>query len=136
MTNGRRFDIVVYGATGFTGGLVVEYLAQHGPTDLKWAIAGRSQGKLLAVRDRAARKNPACRELPILSASAEDRKSLDAMASATRVVLTTVGPYVKYGLPLVLASGPGAEARIALGWPIVGGWGLATVSTLFLTPVA
>lgn len=103
MTNGRRFDIVVYGATGFTGGLVVEYLAQHGPADLKWAIAGRSQGKLLAVRERAARKNPACKELPILSASAEDPKSLDAMASATRVVLTTVGPYARYGEPLVEA---------------------------------
>ena len=103
MTNDRRFDVVVYGATGFTGGLVAEYLAENGPPDLRWAIAGRNSQKLAAVKDRVARKNPALASLPVLSASADDPASLDALAASTRVVLTTVGPYAKYGEPLVAA---------------------------------
>lgn len=100
----REFDIVVLGATGFTGKLVVEYLAntQGVKGDLKWAIAGRNRSKLEAVRDAyvAAQDRDA---LPIIEADSTDPASLDAMAQRASVVCTTVGPYAKYGTPVVEA---------------------------------
>ncbi len=98
----RPFDIVVYGATGYTGRLVAEYLASHygsrtdGP---RWAMAGRSAGKLADVRDLIG--VPA--DTPLIVADAEDSASLAAMAEQTRVVLTTVGPYQLYGEPVLAA---------------------------------
>lgn len=95
------FDIVVYGASGFTGRLVAEYLATRtgAPRDLKWAMAGRSRDKLAAVRDEIG----APKDIPLIAADAADPASLDAMLKQTRAVLTTVGPYQLYGTELVAA---------------------------------
>ena len=99
----RKFDIVVFGATGFTGALTAEYLARHAPATLKWALAGRNTEKLKMVRARLADINPVCKNLELLSADIGDAASIKAVAEATRVVITTVGPYINYGEPLVAA---------------------------------
>jgi saccharopine dehydrogenase (NAD+, L-glutamate forming) len=98
-----RLDLVLFGATGFTGRLTAQYLASHAPADLRWALAGRSQPKLAAVRDTLAAINPACAGLPLLSADVTDPASLRALAAGSRVVVTTVGPFLRYGEPLVAA---------------------------------
>lgn len=103
MAAARDFDIVVFGATGFTGELTAEYLAEHAPADCRWALAGRSTAKLEAVRTRLAAINPACAELPLLHADVSDPASLASVAASTKVVITTVGPYLQFGEPLVAA---------------------------------
>ena len=98
----RELDIVIYGATGYTGRLVAEYLSQHYADRAdapKWAMAGRSDAKLREVRDLIG----APASTPLIVADAEDPASLRAMAARTRVVLTTVGPYQLYGEPLIEA---------------------------------
>jgi short subunit dehydrogenase-like uncharacterized protein len=95
----RAFDVVVYGATGFTGGLVVDYLAEHAPSTLRWAVAGRDRSRLEAIRDRV--RVGSGREVGVVVARSDDRVSLDAMTASARVVLTTVGPYAQHGEPLV-----------------------------------
>jgi len=95
----REFDIVVYGATGFVGKLTAEYLA-HAGGSARIALAGRSPGRLEAVR---ATLPESARAWPIITADASSPSSLDEMAARTQVVVTTVGPYSKYGLPLVAA---------------------------------
>jgi short subunit dehydrogenase-like uncharacterized protein len=96
MVNDREHDIVLYGATGFVGKLTAQYLKGAGG-DARIALGGRSATKLEQVR----------RELgvdwPIVVADSGDRAALDAMAASTKVVATTVGPYARYGLPLVEA---------------------------------
>ncbi|QYJ03886.1 saccharopine dehydrogenase NADP-binding domain-containing protein [Nocardioides panacisoli] len=99
----RPYDLVLLGATGFTGGLTAEYLADHAPAGLRWALAGRNQGKLEAVRDRLAERNGSLADLPLLHADAGDAGSLAELASQTKVVATTVGPYLEHGEPLVRA---------------------------------
>ena len=102
MASARDLDIIVYGATGFTGRLVAEYLAHHYKDRKdapKWAMAGRSLVKLAEVRDLVG----APADTPLIVADASDRASLDAMAARTQVVLTTVGPYQLYGSDLVAA---------------------------------
>lgn len=96
-----EFDIIVYGASGFTGRLVAEYLAKaYGVGgEVKWAMAGRSEGKLAAVRDEIG----APKETPLVVADADDPASLKAMAERAKAVLTTVGPYQLYGEGLVAA---------------------------------
>lgn len=96
-----KLDIVVYGATGFTGQLVAEYLATHykGDASLKWAMAGRSLDKLKAVREEIG----APAETPLIVADASDEASLKAMVAQTKSVITTVGPYQFYGEPLLAA---------------------------------
>ncbi len=101
--NARPYDVVLFGATGFTGGLTAEYLAAHAPDGLRWAIAGRSQAKLERVRDRLADIDPALSELPLLLADAGDSEALAEVVATTKVVASTVGPYVEYGGPLVAA---------------------------------
>lgn len=96
---GREFDIVIYGATGFVGKLTAEYLARAGGP-ARIALAGRSADRLAAVRSSL---GESARDWPILQADASSPASLDAMAARTRVVVTTVGPYSRYGLPLVAA---------------------------------
>jgi short subunit dehydrogenase-like uncharacterized protein len=103
MPQQRSYDLVLFGATGFTGELTAEYLAAHAPADCRWALAGRNQAKLEAVRARLAAINPACAHLPLLHADVSEPESLREIAAATRVVITTVGPYVYYGEPLVAA---------------------------------
>jgi short subunit dehydrogenase-like uncharacterized protein len=93
----RDFDIVVFGATGFTGALTAEYLAAHAPTGMRWALAGRNRGKLAALRDRLGV------DVAILDADVTDAASLRRLAEASGVVVTTVGPYIRYGEPLVAA---------------------------------
>jgi len=93
----RDFDLVLYGATGFTGALVAAYLAHHAPDGLRWAIAGRNPTKLSAVADRLGL------DVPRLTADSADEASLDALAARTRVVCTTVGPYLRYGFGLAKA---------------------------------
>ncbi|WP_338446879.1 saccharopine dehydrogenase NADP-binding domain-containing protein [Pelagerythrobacter marensis] len=98
----REFDIVVYGATGYTGRLVAEHFvreygdAADGP---KWAMAGRSLTKLEEVRDAIG----APTDTPLVVADADDPAALEAMCRRTRVILTTVGPYQLYGDALVAA---------------------------------
>ncbi len=100
MTTPREFDIIVYGATGYTGRLVAEYLSQHyADGSIKWAMAGRSAAKLAEVRDLIG----AAADTPLVVADADDPASLSAMAQRTRVVLTTVGPYQLYGDALLAA---------------------------------
>jgi saccharopine dehydrogenase (NAD+, L-glutamate forming) len=103
MGSKRTYDLVVFGATGFTGELTAEYLARSAPKDCSWALAGRNHAKLEAVRDRLTAINPSCAGLPLLIAEVTDPMSLRAVAQSTRVVITTVGPFLKYGEPLVAA---------------------------------
>ncbi|MCA6112567.1 saccharopine dehydrogenase family protein [Bradyrhizobium cenepequi] len=95
-----KFDIVVYGATGFTGQLVAEYLAQHYKGDnQKWAMAGRSKDKLASVRDTIG----APADTPLIVADSSDVASLQAMVGQAKSVISTVGPYQLYGNDLVAA---------------------------------
>lgn len=95
----REFDIVLYGATGFVGQLTAEYLARAG-AGARIALAGRSPDRLSAVRDSL---SESARDWAVLTADAASPSTLDEMAARTRVVVTTVGPYTRYGLPLVAA---------------------------------
>jgi len=103
MASTRPYDLVLFGATGFTGGLTAEYLARHAPPSCRWALAGRNLAKLTAVRDRLTAINPAAADLPLLQADAADREALREVATSTRVVISTVGPYIHHGEPLVAA---------------------------------
>ncbi|HBU60879.1 MAG: saccharopine dehydrogenase [Oceanicaulis sp.] len=93
------FDVVIYGATGFTGRLVAEYLASEYGKDIAWAMAGRSEDKLKRVRDEIGAPS----DTPLIVADASDPASLKTMAERTRAVITTVGPYQLYGEALVKA---------------------------------
>ncbi|WP_373314014.1 saccharopine dehydrogenase family protein [Planosporangium flavigriseum] len=93
----RDYDIALFGATGFTGGLTAEYLAAHAPAGMRWALAGRNREKLAALRDRLGV------DVAILDADVTDATSLRRLAEVSRVVITTVGPYIRYGEPLVAA---------------------------------
>jgi short subunit dehydrogenase-like uncharacterized protein len=101
MNSSSKFDIVVYGATGFTGQLVAEYLAAQyrNDTKLKWAMAGRSLDKLAKVRDAIG----APADAPLIVADSSDPVSLKAMIDQTKSVVTTVGPYLLYGNELLAA---------------------------------
>jgi short subunit dehydrogenase-like uncharacterized protein len=105
MAGEREFDVVLFGATGFTGGLTADYLAAHGPADLRWALAGRNRRKLEAVAARLAAASPApVGPAPaLLEADAADYAALARIAESTKVVITTVGPYALHGAPLVAA---------------------------------
>lgn len=96
----REFDLVLFGATGFVGKLTAEYLTQAAPAGARIALAGRSEAKLAAVR---AELGAAAADWPLVIADSSDQASLDALAARTKVVVTTVGPYLRYGLPLVQA---------------------------------
>ena len=99
----KEFDIVVHGATGFTGRLVVEYLMARYPqgagATVRWAMGGRSAEKLAAVRDELG----APADTPLLVTDSADPASLKVLTDSTRLVLTTVGPYSLYGSELVAA---------------------------------
>lgn len=96
----RDLDVVVYGATGFVGRLVAEHLARNAPERLRIGLAGRNPAKLETVRDDLPERASGW---PIRTADAADDASLTALARSARVVITTVGPYARYGLPLVRA---------------------------------
>lgn len=101
MNPNAEFDLIVYGATGYTGRLVAEHLAQRYGVggEMKWAMAGRSQAKLEAVRDEIG----APKETPLVVADAADPARLDAMVKRAKAIITTVGPYQLYGNELVAA---------------------------------
>jgi saccharopine dehydrogenase (NAD+, L-glutamate forming) len=99
----RGHDIVLFGATGYTGALTAEYLATNAPRELRWALAGRDRDKLESVRADLAEIDPD-RPLPeLLVADVNDPASIRELAASARVVITTVGPYSEYGEPLVAA---------------------------------
>ncbi|MEU4194266.1 saccharopine dehydrogenase NADP-binding domain-containing protein [Kribbella sp. NPDC026611] len=87
----REYDVVLLGASGFTGALTAEYLQKNAPAGLKWAVAGRNKQKLEVFRK------------DVLQADVTDAASMRVLAEATKVVATTVGPYIQYGEPLVAA---------------------------------
>jgi len=95
----QEFDVIVYGATGFTGRLVAEYLQRtYGAEgDVRWAMAGRDMGKLRAVAAEIGAN------APLIAADAGDPNALDALAHRARVIITTVGPYQLYGEPVLAA---------------------------------
>ncbi|TVQ42911.1 MAG: saccharopine dehydrogenase [Wenzhouxiangella sp.] len=97
-----EFDLVLLGATGFTGRLLAEYLlSRHGADgDLRWALAGRNEDKLKAVRSEL---GSAAESLPVLTADSHDRASLDALCARTAAICSTVGPYALHGSDLVAA---------------------------------
>lgn len=97
----REFDVIVYGATGFVGELTARYLAEHAPTGTKVALGGRSETKLAATRKRLPTN---AHDWPLIIADSSSPSALDAMVARTRVVCTTVGPYLRYGEALVVAA--------------------------------
>lgn len=96
----RDSDLVVFGATGFVGKLLAAYLAEHAPAGTRIALAGRSRARLEEAR---AALPTAAAEWPLIEADASDPAAMAALAAGTRVVVTTVGPYARYGMPLVEA---------------------------------
>lgn len=100
----RKYDIVLFGATGFTGNLVAEYFARHvSAKTVKWAIAGRNSNKLEAVKIRLMHLNPECAEVGVLECNSDDLKSLEKVTKQTTIIVTTVGPFVQHGENLVQA---------------------------------
>jgi len=95
----KKFDVVIYGATGFTGKLVVEYMQNKYGSDenISWALAGRSYDKLVSVRDELGVSN----DIPLLVVDSKDIESITKMVKQTKCVLTTVGPYQLYGSDVV-----------------------------------
>lgn len=99
----RPYDILLFGATGYTGGLTAEYLARHAPAGLRWALVGRSRDRLDAVRQRLIAISGACADLSLLKVDVNDAAAVRQATRSTRVVITTVGPYIRHGEALVAA---------------------------------
>jgi short subunit dehydrogenase-like uncharacterized protein len=99
----RQYDVVLFGATGFTGGLTADYLAKNAPAEMRWALGGRNRAKLDAVAARLAAEAPTSPKPDVLVADADDAAALREIAAAARVVITTVGPYALHGWSLVAA---------------------------------
>jgi saccharopine dehydrogenase (NAD+, L-glutamate forming) len=99
----REFDVALFGATGFTGGLTAEYLAANAPAGFRWALVGRNREKLEGVRSRLAAASPQAPVPELLEAKADDATALARVAEAARVVITTVGPYALHGAGIVAA---------------------------------
>jgi short subunit dehydrogenase-like uncharacterized protein len=117
MKSSSKFDIVIYGSTGFTGRLVAEYLASHyrGDRDLKWAMAGRSLDKLASVRDAIGAPS----DTALIVADGGDPASLKAMVGQTKSVISTVGPYQLYGSELVaICAATGTDYLDLCGEPV------------------
>lgn len=104
MSQERKYDIIVFGATGFTGGLTADYLAgQPEMGKLRWALAGRTMRKLEGVRSRLAGINPDCADIDLIEIDVNFPAKLKKVVEQARVIITTVGPYIHYGEPLVKA---------------------------------
>lgn len=99
----REYDVVLHGATGFTGGLTAEYLAAHAPGGLRWAVSGRDTGRLERLRDRLRERLPEGADVGVLRADSTDPGSLRELARHARVVASTAGPYLAHGEGLVAA---------------------------------
>ena len=97
--NNREFDIIIYGASSFTGKIILDYFVEKYPPhdSFRWAIAGRNKKKLEKLTQNFDF------DIPIFIADSHDRQALDDLSKKTKVILTTVGPYAKYGTDLVFA---------------------------------
>ncbi|WP_024794936.1 saccharopine dehydrogenase family protein [Tomitella biformata] len=116
MQNSREYDLVLYGVTGFVGELTARYVAHAAPAGTKIALAGRDLGRVEAARGRLP---AAAAGWGLIQADAANADSLRQMADSTRVVVTTVGPYADYGLPLVLAcAAAGTDYADLTGEPL------------------
>lgn len=102
MTSDRPYDVVLLGATGYTGKLTAEYIQEHVDTNLKWAIAGRNASKLSTLAEELKQLNPD-RLQPAIEVVSQTTADLTPLAAKTKVLITTVGPYWKYGTPAVEA---------------------------------
>ncbi|MCY7396673.1 MAG: saccharopine dehydrogenase NADP-binding domain-containing protein [Nocardioides sp.] len=102
-TSDRPLDLVLFGATGFTGGLTADYLARTAPAGLRWALAGRSLDKLERVRDRLVAVDGRLADLELVQADTTDDAALADLVGRTKVLVTTVGPYLTLGEPLLAA---------------------------------
>ncbi|MDD9944215.1 MAG: saccharopine dehydrogenase NADP-binding domain-containing protein [Myxococcales bacterium] len=102
-SDAREFDLVLFGATGFTGGLVAKHLAAHAGPSVRLALAGRRADALNALRDRLLAAHPERAQIGVVIADVSDPDSLARMAASTRAVLSTVGPFLDYGEPVVSA---------------------------------
>ncbi|KAJ2955051.1 hypothetical protein NQZ79_g8882 [Umbelopsis isabellina] len=101
MARSRKYDLIVYGATGFTGAYTAEYIANLHNKNLKWALAGRSVAKLEKTRERLISIDPDLKNLDLLVVEASNPESIDEALKQTTVVIATVGPFVKYGTPVI-----------------------------------
>ena len=120
----RDHDIVVYGATGFVGRLTAGYLAEHAPSGVRIALGGRSQPKLERTRTEVGV------DWPLVIADSQDRNAVAALAESTRVVATTVGPYFKYGKPLLEAcAAAGTHYADLTGEVLFMRWAIDTAET-------
>lgn len=99
----RAHDVVLFGATGFVGKLTAIYLADNAPAGTHIALAGRNRDKLETLRTEIAATHPAAADFPLVIADSKDEESLRAMAESTRVVISTVGPYLRFGEKLTAA---------------------------------
>jgi len=100
MAVGHRYDVVLYGATGFTGRQTVAYFAAHAPAGVRWAMAGRDRRRLEAVRESLPAGNTS---VDVLVADGGDQAAIDTMVASTRVLLSTAGPFAVYGNKVVQA---------------------------------
>lgn len=99
-----KYDIVIYGASGFTGGLVLDYLArQVEGSSVKLAIAGRNSDKLFKIKNNLVAQLPSMFDLGVIEADSGDYESLLKLAAQAKIIISTVGPYAKYGEELVKA---------------------------------
>ena len=95
----KKYDLVVYGASGFTGQLICEYLSTHKDTfNLDWAIAGRNTDKLDLLSTQLSSEN---KKIDVLYSDSFDKTSLDSVCSQSRLIISTVGPYAIYGENLI-----------------------------------
>ncbi|MGI8625123.1 MAG: saccharopine dehydrogenase family protein [Geodermatophilaceae bacterium] len=99
----RTYDLVLFGATGFTGSLTADYLARHGPRDMRWAIAGRDVNRLQTIAERLSTKTTHAAAVQVIRADSADPVSLRSMVESSRVLASTVGPFLSHGEPLVAA---------------------------------
>ncbi len=97
----RDYDVVLFGATGFTGGLSAEYLAGHAPPGTRWAIAGRDVARLRAATERLAALDPQAAAVGVIRADSQDPVALRTLAESSAVVASTVGPFTRHGALLV-----------------------------------
>src|SRR4051812_47380760 len=107
MPTDRDFDVILFGATGFTGRQTIEYFARNAPPGLRWAIAARSRANLELVRAEA---GPGAGNVGLITADSRGQQSVDAMVARPRVLVSTAGPFALYGTPIV-------DACVRLGTP-------------------
>eukprot|EP01023_Acetabularia_acetabulum_P051212 TRINITY_DN5640_c0_g1_i13.p1 TRINITY_DN5640_c0_g1~~TRINITY_DN5640_c0_g1_i13.p1 ORF type:complete len:431 (-),score=68.30 TRINITY_DN5640_c0_g1_i13:35-1327(-) len=100
----RPFQLVIWGASGYTGKILCKQLAQEYQGEVKWALAGRNRAKLEAFKEELIKINPECVNVPIIEANIDDQKSVDKMVKQAKVVVALAGPFARFGTPVVDAS--------------------------------